>query len=108
VTDLVAVLVTAADAAQAEKIARALVEERLAACANILPGMVSIFRWEGEIQEANEAVLILKSHGDLLERLTARIKALHSYSVPCVVGLPIQGGNEAFLGWIAAECGAGR
>ena len=106
--DALWVYVTASDLDEARRIGRAVVEERLAACANILPGMVSIFRWEGEIQEANEAVLILKSHGDLLERLTARIKALHSYSVPCVVGLPIQGGNEAFLGWIAAECGAGR
>jgi periplasmic divalent cation tolerance protein len=101
------VYVTASDEAEAKRVGRAVVEERLAACANIIPGMSSVFRWEGAVQEASEAVLILKSTTDLLELLTARVKELHSYAVPCVVGLPIAGGNPDYLGWIRAECAAG-
>ncbi len=100
------VYMTMASADQARKIGRALVEERLAACVNILAPMQSIYRWEGKIIEDNEAVLIAKSRDVLVERLTARVKELHSYSVPCVVALPIVQGNPDYLRWIGAETSA--
>lgn len=101
------VYITAPNAAAARSIGRALVEARLAACANIFDGMTSVYRWEGAIQEETEAVLIAKTREDLVSALTAKVKALHSYDCPCVVALPIAGGNSAFLDWIAAETGAG-
>lgn len=95
--------VTAADAAEATRIGRALVEERLAACANVMPGTTAIFRWDGEMKTASEAVLILKTNAANAIAATARVKALHSYSCPCVAVLPIDGGNADFLAWIDRE-----
>ena len=100
------VYVTAADAVEATRIAGAVVEERLAACANLLTGMRSIYRWQGGIVEDEEAVLILKTREALLEPLIARITALHSYDCPCVVAWPLHAGNPPFLHWIAEETGA--
>ncbi len=100
------VYITAADAEEATKIARALVEERLAACANILNPMRSVFRWEGEIQEGSETVLIVKTTADRVAALTDRVMILHSYDCPCVAAIPIDAGNSAFLEWIAAETAA--
>ena len=97
------VYVTAADPDEAARIGERLVAERLAACANILPGMRSIYRWKGAVERANEAVLILKTTGDRLPSLTERVKALHSYECPCVVALPIAAGNPDYLAWIAGE-----
>ena len=94
---------TASSPEEARRLGRALVEARLAACVNILDRMTSLYWWQGKIEEGNEAVLIAKTTRDKLEALTAKVKALHSYTVPCVVGLPIVGGNADFLGWIAAE-----
>jgi periplasmic divalent cation tolerance protein len=102
-TDLRFIYITCADGAEAEKIARALVSERLAACANILPGVRSVYRWKGKIEEAAEVAIIAKTRAGLVDALTERVKALHSYEVPCVVALPITGGNRDFLGWIEEE-----
>lgn len=99
----VLIYMTAGDAAEARKIGRALVEERLAACANLMDGMTSIYRWQGEICEDAETVLIAKTTEALAPALTARVKALHSYDCPCVVVLPIKGGHAAFLDWIAEQ-----
>jgi periplasmic divalent cation tolerance protein len=95
--------ITASNAEEAKRIGRALVEERLAACANVLPGVTSIYRWQGKVEEGSEASLILKSTDDKVEQVVARVKALHSYTCPCVVALPITGGNADFLEWIAQE-----
>ncbi|HEX6113190.1 MAG TPA: divalent-cation tolerance protein CutA [Geminicoccaceae bacterium] len=95
--------VTADSRAQALAIGRRIVEERLAACANVLDGMTSIYWWQDALEQASEAVLILKTRAELVERLTARIKELHSYDCPCVVALPIAAGNPAYLDWIARE-----
>lgn len=95
--------VTAASRDEALSLGRALVEARLAACANVLDGMVSVYRWQDEVREDREAVLILKTRADLADAATARLRELHSYACPCVVRLPIEGGNLAFLAWIAAE-----
>ncbi|MFI4988247.1 MAG: divalent-cation tolerance protein CutA [Alphaproteobacteria bacterium] len=88
---------------EAHAIARALVGERLAACANVLGAVHSFYRWQGAMAESAEVALILKTREALVERLTARVKELHGYSVPCVVALPIASGNPDYLAWIAAE-----
>lgn len=95
--------ITAGSREEAARIGRTLVEERLAACANILDGMTSIYRWEGAIEEATEAVLIAKTRADLFDRLAARVRDLHSYSVPCVVELTVGRGNPAYLDWLRDE-----
>ncbi len=101
----VLVYMTAGDRAEAVRIGRVLVEERLAACANVLDGMTSIYRWQGEVYEDGEAVLIAKTTEAQADALTERVKALHSYDCPCVVTLPVAGGNAAFLDWIAEQTG---
>lgn len=95
--------VTCASLEEAAKIGRALVEERLVACANIIPGMRSIYRWQGKLAEESECVLILKTRAQLVEKATARVKALHSYSVPCVLELPVGRGHQPYIDWLLAE-----
>lgn len=97
------VYITTGSREEARRIGRALVEERLAACVNILDGMNSFYWWEGAVQDDQETVLIAKTRDRLQERLTARVRELHSYDCPCVVALPIEGGNPAYLDWLAAE-----
>ena len=94
---------TASSPDEARRIGRALVEARLAACVNVIDGMTSFYWWQGKIEEGNEVVLIAKTTRDKLDALTAKVKSLHSYTVPCVVGLSICGGNRDFLDWIGAE-----
>ena len=97
------VYVTVQDADEAGRIAYAVVNEKLAACANILPGMTSVYRWQGKMEAVSEAVLILKTQDSLFQKLEARIKELHSYDVPCIVALPIGQGAQEFLDWIGTE-----
>ncbi|GBU22882.1 hypothetical protein R80B4_02795 [Fibrobacteres bacterium R8-0-B4] len=92
--------ITAKDKSQALSIGRALVEERLAACVNVIDGMTSIYRWEGEIAEDSEAVLIAKTAAEKFEALAERVKQLHTYDCPCVVSIPITGGNQDYLEWL--------
>jgi periplasmic divalent cation tolerance protein len=99
------VYITAASAEEAERIGRTLVEERLAACANVLGGITSFYWWEGKVQRDGETALIAKTRGELVARLVERVKALHSYTCPCAVALPIAAGNPAFLDWIGRETG---
>jgi periplasmic divalent cation tolerance protein len=101
--DLRLIYVTCADAAQARTMGRALVELRLAACTNVLPGMQSCYRWQGQVEEANEAVLLIKTRAELIGTVTEKVKALHSYSLPCVIVLPILGGDPAYLAWLRRE-----
>lgn len=97
--------VTTAKLDEAWRIGETLVTERLAACANVLPAMQSCYWWEGKLERANECVLILKTRQPLVERAVVRIQDLHSAAVPCVVALPVVGGNPDFLAWIARETG---
>jgi periplasmic divalent cation tolerance protein len=97
------IYVTTASSDEAVRIAEAVVTERLAACANILEGVSSIFHWNGKLCREKETVLILKTTEEKAESLTARIKELHSYECPCIVILPIEGGHEPFLKWVASE-----
>ncbi len=95
--------VTAGSRDEALAIGRALVEERLAACANVLDGMMSIYWWQDRLEQAQEAVLIAKTRTELFPALSARVQQLHSYDCPCVVALPIADGNPDYLAWIVAE-----
>jgi periplasmic divalent cation tolerance protein len=95
--------ITAKDKSQALSIGRALVEERLAACVNVIDNMTSIYRWDGEINEDNEAVLIAKTSSEKFEMLTNRVKQLHTYACPCVISIPITDGNKEYLNWLSME-----
>ena len=88
---------------EATRIARTVVEERLAACANIIDAMRAIYWWQGSVSEDDEIVLILKTTAERAGQLTERVKELHSYELPCVVEIVLAGGNAAYLDWIAAE-----
>lgn len=102
-SDAVMVYMTASNADEAAKLARGLVEARLAACANILGPIRSFYWWDGKVQDEDEIALIAKTRAALVDALTAKVKELHSYSVPCVVALPIAAGNPEFLDWIGQE-----
>jgi periplasmic divalent cation tolerance protein len=95
--------VTSGSEEEALRIGRTLVEARLAACANVVPGTTSVYWWEGAVQQEAEALLIVKTRAALVETVTARIQALHSYDCPCVLALPIAGGHQPFLDWIEEE-----
>jgi periplasmic divalent cation tolerance protein len=97
------VYMTAKDREEALKIGRSLVEARLAACVNVLDGMTSLYRWDDEIQEDQETVLVAKTTETLVEALIERVRSLHSYDCPCIVTWPIHSGNAAYLQWIADE-----
>ena len=97
------VFITVDSRENAEKIADALVSELLAACCNLVPGLLSIYRWKGEIHRDPEVLLMAKTRRDLFERLRERAVALHGYEVPEVVALPIVAGHEPYLDWIRGE-----
>jgi periplasmic divalent cation tolerance protein len=99
--DYRALYITTADAGEARRIGRALVEERLVACVNIMDAIHSLYWWEGSVQEDGEAAMIAKTRADLVERAIARIRELHSYECPCIVAYPLVAGNPDFLRWIA-------
>lgn len=96
------VYITTSDKQEARAIGRKIVEEKLAACVNIIDGMESIYRWEGEIEEANECILIAKTPYHNVSELTQRVKELHSYDCPCVISwqLAEQEGNEEYQHWL--------
>jgi periplasmic divalent cation tolerance protein len=94
------VLMTAGSQEEAEQIARALVVEMLAACVNVIPGVTSIYQWQGEIQQDQEWLLVAKSRRDVLNDLVRRVQALHSYDLPEIIALPLVGGSEAYLRWL--------
>jgi len=94
------VLITAPRGEKAVSLARALVEARVAACVNVLDGVRSIYRWEGEVQDDGEALLVAKTTRASFEALKAKVLELHEYSCPEVVALPIERGHEAYLRWL--------
>lgn len=97
------IYITTKDKDQAKQIGKILVEERLAACVNIIDEMASIYWWNNSLNEDNEAILIAKTTQDLLDPLTARVKQLHTYECPCIVAIPIIGGNPDYLQWIEQQ-----
>ncbi len=94
---------TAPDEAVAARIARALVDERLAACANLIPGVRSIYRFEGAVEDEREVLLVIKTRADRVEALADRLRALHPYQVPELLVLPTVGGLAPYLDWVRAE-----
>ena len=100
------VYMTAGSLEEARQIGAQLVADRLAACVNIIEGMHSIYRWEGELQQDREVVMIAKTTRDRLPALIEAVKVRHSYDCPCIVSVAIDGGNPAFLEWIGREVGA--
>ncbi len=97
------VLVSGPDIETLAALARTLVEERLIACANLVDGVRSIFRWQGAVEDEREALAILKTTADRLEALSARVAELHPYEVPEVLALPVLEGAEAYLEWVAGS-----
>jgi periplasmic divalent cation tolerance protein len=99
--DKMLVLVTCSSVAEARRIARAIVEARLVACVNILPGAVtSIYRWKGKVESGKERLLLIKTSRKHLAKLRAAVERLHSYDIPEFIALPIVAGSPAYLGWI--------
>ena len=93
-------LVACGNRLEARRIAAALVKERLAACVNVVPGVTSVYRWKGKVEASRETLLVIKSRAALSKRLEARVRALHSYSVPEIVTLPIVSGSPDYLRWV--------
>ena len=101
----ISVYIVAADMAEAERIADAVIAERLAACVNILGGVRSVYRWRGAVERADEVAMIAKTTEALFCSLAARVRAMHSYDTPAIVAWPIVAGDAAYLDWIGAETG---
>lgn len=87
---------------EAETAGRALVERQLAACVNILPGMVSIYRWQGAIERGEEAVMIIKTRATLAKDVRAAVKEMHSYDTPAILVIPIESVDSEYLSWLTA------
>jgi periplasmic divalent cation tolerance protein len=105
VTDKIVVFSTCDSEEQAGRIARALVEQRLAACVNIVPGARSIYRWKGQVEDVSEWMLIIKSRRDLMDQLRLTIGGIHTYEVPELLAVPVVDGSESYLAWVDGELG---
>lgn len=105
-TDYRLLYLTVPDPEAGRTLARRMVEERLAACAHLLPAGQSFYRWEGKLMEEAELVIIAKTRADIAEQAIARIAEWHEYEVPCILALPIEEGHQPFLKWIDGEIGS--
>ena len=103
VTDALLVFTTLPSPEKAAELARVLVSERLAACANLFPAVRSIYKWQGKLQDENEVLVLFKTRAEHLERLKLRILEVHPYEVPEVLAVPVESGYPPYLEWIAAE-----
>ena len=101
--DAIVVLSTAPDTATGERIARALVEARLAACVNVVPGLVSIYRWKGSVSRDPEVLCVIKTRRTLLSRMAARLREVHPHEVPEILAIAVQAGARPYLEWLLAE-----
>lgn len=95
--------ITTKDQDQAEKISIMLLMERLAACANIIKGIKSFYWWKGEITNSSECAVIAKTRREHMEKIVKKVKAMHTYAIPCIIFLPIEGGSPEFLKWLRSE-----
>ena len=101
--EVVTLLTAAPGMEEAQRIARALVSERLAACANIIPEVSSIYWWEGQVQDEQEAMLIIKTTPAQVDALEARLVELHPYDVPELLSIPVTGGHPPYIAWVGSE-----
>ena len=99
-TPYIVILVTAKDKKEATKIARGLLESQLIACANIIGGVQSLFWWRGKIDSSKEVLLVLKTKKILFNKVSAKVKSLHSYETPEIIALPIVNGSKDYLKWL--------
>ena len=106
--EFVVVLVTTASAEEGSRLGRALVDERLAACANVIGPIRSIYRWQGAVEDADEHLVLLKARAADVPALETRVRALHSYDVPEVLALPVTAGSAPYLAWLADATERGR
>jgi len=104
--DLILIYMTCADEAEARKIATALLDERLIACANINAPHKALYNWKGKREEGREVAVIMKTRAGLFGRAQEKARALHSYECPCIVALPVVNGHGPFLDWIESETSA--
>lgn len=98
--DYIVVLITAPNEDEAVKISKSLVEEKLAGCVNIIKNVRSIYSWQGKIEDDAEVLMIVKTSSDLFEELEKKVKSIHSYTVPEIIGLQIKKGSEGYLKWL--------
>jgi periplasmic divalent cation tolerance protein len=105
--EFIVVYVTAGSLDEADRLARGLVEERLAACVNRIGPIQSVYRWEGKLEQSEEHLLIIKTKKDLFSALEKRVRELHSYSVPEIVALPIIDGSQEYLRWLGEQTAGG-
>jgi periplasmic divalent cation tolerance protein len=103
-SDIHLVFITWPDLDAARAAARVLVGEKLAACANLIPAVESIYRWEGQVETAGEVLMIVKTTGERFAELAARVRTLHRYEVPEIVTFPLSDGLPAYLRWVAESC----
>lgn len=101
--DIIFIYIPCRDAAEAERIGKKVVEQKLAACANILPSIQSIYRWEREMQSSHETVLLLKTTQAMFKAVEAVVKGLHSYETPCIAALAVSDINDAYRAWLLNE-----
>lgn len=106
--DEIVIFVTASSKDEAETIAQRLVNEKLAACVNILPGVTSLFHWEGKVSKENETMMVIKSIAAQLDAIVKRVKEIHSYQAPEIIALPIVGGSQDYLNWLRDESSGRR
>lgn len=99
-SERVVALTTVARAEDGERIARSLVERRLAACVNVVPGVVSVYRWKGEVCRDEESLLVVKTRGEKIEALREALVSLHPYELPELVALPVESGHGPYLAWL--------
>jgi periplasmic divalent cation tolerance protein len=102
--DSIVILMTAGSEDEAHKIAKLLVNQKKAACVNVVPGMDSLFRWEGKLDSGRESLLLVKTKASLLSEIISLVKTIHSYEVPEIIALPIIAGNEDYLKWLDDAC----
>lgn len=104
-TEFVLILTTVPDDDRAEMLARALVEERLAACVNVHAPMVSVYRWKGAVERELERQIVIKTTRGRVPAVEERVRALHSYELPEFLVVPVDGGSQAYLDWVREEAG---
>jgi periplasmic divalent cation tolerance protein len=102
-TEFIIVFITAPNEKEAAAISQTIVGERLAACINIIPSVRSIYRWQGRVEDEQEVLMVVKTKKSLFERLQERVKELHSYEVPEIIGLPLVEGSKEYLDWLGQE-----
>ena len=102
--DALLIFSSCSDEQEAKRLARMLVEEKLAACVNVIRGVESVYRWENNVETATECLLVIKTVPERFDALSERLQAMHSYQVPEIIALPIVGGAEKYVGWLKEQC----